>query len=150
MTKYTFAPITVRPFPTLVEVRNPWIINSRVKHLINVSDKEQDDIKAAILARGISYSWFPTVEKPTMDMPKIFLAVRQLHQYVSSGEPTVVHCVAGINRSRTVVEAYHYARFGKHLTDEYNGYQNHLIYNCASGYLPPLSQMEHWLSLLLK
>lgn len=147
MIKYDFAPITARPFPTLLDVRNPWIISKSVKHIINVSTKEDPEIKAAIAARGISYTWLPTEEKP-MNMPNIFKAVRLLREYDAAGEHTVIHCIGGNNRSRTVVEAYYFAKTRTHLNDEYMGYQNHLIYNCKAGYLPALEQMEHYLTLL--
>lgn len=148
MTKYDFAPIVVRPFPTMAEVRNPWVFPRKVRHIINVAQKEEPEIKDAILARGITYQWLPTDEKPHMNLPHILLAVRALREYDRAGESTVIHCVAGINRSRSVVEAYYFAKYGTHLRDEYDGYPNHLIYNCQSGFLPPLEVMEHYLKIL--
>ena len=40
---------------------------------------------------------------------------------------------------------YHYAKLGTHYENEYQGYSNHLIWNCAQGYLPPLEEMEKML-----
>ena len=57
-------------------------------------------------------------------------------------------CDFGVNRSRTVIEAFHYAKMGFHFEDEYKGYANHLIYNCAAGHLPELSEVEHELKRL--
>ena len=51
-------------------------------------------------------------------------------------EKVIVHCYCGNNRSRTVVEAFHYAKTGTHLEDEYKGELNHLIYNSKNGHLP--------------
>lgn len=148
MKKYDFAPIIVRPFPTLTDVRNPWIFPRKVRHLINVANEEDPEIKEAILARGITYEWLPTDERPRMNLPHILLAVRLLRQYDAAGEQTIVHCQAGLNRSPSVVEAYYYCKYHTHLSAEYCGYQNHLIYNCKTGHLPPLEDMEHYLQIL--
>ena len=48
----------------------------------------------------------------------------------------------GNHRSRLVVEAFHYVKTGTHFADEYKGYENHLIYDCCSGYLLPLEEVE--------
>ena len=42
----------------------------------------------------------------------------------------VVHCDFGQHRSRLVVEAFYFAKYGEHFTDEYKGFTNHLI--CSS------------------
>ena len=46
------------------------------------------------------------------------------------------------------VEAFHYAKTGNHFFDEYKGFENHLIYNCSSGFLPPLEYVEKELKTL--
>lgn len=69
-------------------------------------------------------------------------AVETLLQYDSKEKRMIVHCDFGQHRSRLVVEAFHYVKFGKHLTDAYKGYDNHLICDCRSGYLPSLEEVE--------
>ena len=64
------------------------------------------------------------------------------------GHRSIVCCAFGVNRSRTVIEAFHYAKMGYHLEDEYEGFKNHLICNCESGFLPPLSDVERDLASL--
>ena len=57
-------------------------------------------------------------------------------------EKAIVHCTCGNNRSRTVVEAFHFAKTGTHLPDEYNGEFNHLLYNVNNGHLPERTILE--------
>lgn len=77
-----------------------------------------------------------------MEVDNLLKAVALLAKFDMPDSHTIVHCVGGNNRSRTVVEAYHFAKLGTHYEDEYKGFPNYLIYNCASGYLPPLQEME--------
>ena len=62
--------------------------------------------------------------------------------YDNTEKHILVHCDGGNHRSRLVVEAFHYAKLGTHFIDEYKGYDNHLIYDCCSGYLLPLEEVE--------
>ena len=77
-------------------------------------------------------------------------AVITLWLYDNTDKHILVHCDGGSHRSRLVVEAFHYAKFGRHLIDEYKGYGNHLIYDCCSGFLPPLEETETVLRNILK
>ena len=72
-----------------------------------------------------------------MDVNAILQAVAKLAEYDKDGTPIIVHCMGGNNRSRTVVEAFYFAKLGTHLEDEYKGYPNHLLFNCGEGFLPP-------------
>ena len=76
-----------------------------------------------------------------MDVNAILQAVAKLAEYDKDGTPIIVHCMGGNNRSRTVVEAYHFAKTGTHLEDMYRGYMNHLLYNCGEGFLPLIKEM---------
>ena len=140
---YDFANITVRPFLKLSDVNNPYIFGE-TKHVINMCDYREPEVIDLIHSKGGTFDWFPTEEQP-MDVKAILQAVVKLSEYDRGGTPIIVHCMGGNNRSRTVVEAYHFAKFGTHYTDEYKGFQNHLVYNCESGYLPPLKEMEQLL-----
>ena len=143
MQTYTFANITVRPFLKLSDVNNPYIFG-QTKHVINMCDYREPEVIDLIHSKGGTFDWFPTEEQP-MDVNTILQAVAKLAEYDKDGSPIIVHCMGGNNRSRTVVEAYHFAKFGTHYEDEYKGFQNHLIYNCESGYLPPLVETERLL-----
>lgn len=144
MRTYDFANITVRPFLKLSDVNNPYIFGE-TKHVINMSDYREPEVIELIHSKGGTFDWFPTEEQP-MDVNAILQAVAKLAKYDKEGTPIIVHCMGGNNRSRTVVEAYHFSKFGTHFEDMYKGYLNHLHYNCESGFLPPLKEMERLLS----
>lgn len=145
MQTYSFAKITVRPFLKLSDVSNPYIFGE-TKHVISMCAHREPEVIDLIQSKGANFDWFPTDEEP-MDQDMILKAVAKLFEYDRDGSPIIVHCLGGNNRSRTVVEAYHFAKTGTHLEDEYKGYPNHLLYNCGEGFLPPIKEMEE---LLLK
>ena len=137
--KYDFANITVRPFLKLSDVNNPYIFGE-TKHVINMCDYREPEVIDLIQSKGATFDWFPTDEEP-MDQDMILKAVAKLFEYDRDNSPIIVHCLGGNNRSRTVVEAYHFAKLGRHLEDEYKGYPNHLLYNCGEGFLPLIKEM---------
>ena len=144
MKNYDFANIKVRPFLKLSDVKNPYIFGE-TKHVINMCDYREPEVIDLIHSKGATFDWFPTEEQP-MDVDAILHAVAKLFEYDRDGSPIIIHCLGGNNRSRTVVEAYHFAKTGTHLEDEYKGYPNHLLYNCGEGFLPPIKEMEKLLS----
>lgn len=141
---YDFANIEVRPFLKLSDVNNPYIFGE-TKHVINVCDYREPEVIELLHSKCATFDWFPTEEQP-MDVNAILQTVAKLAEYDKDGGHIIVHCMGGNNRSRTVVEAFHFAKFGTHIEDMYRGYKNHLHYNCESGYLPPLKEMERLLS----
>lgn len=143
ITDYTFANITTRPFMTLSDVNNKWIFRD-TKHVIDVCMTRASEVVDLIQSKGATFDWFPTDERP-MNLDMILQAVAKLAEYDKDGSHIVVDCMYGNNRSRTVVEAYHFAKLGTHFEDEYRDCKNHLIWNCQNGYLPPLSEMERLL-----
>ena len=147
ITEYQFANITARPFMTLNDVNNKWIFTDRTRHILDVCMYREPEVIESIKAKGATFDWFPTDERP-MDLDMVLLAVRQLSRYDQDGSHIIVHCLHGNNRSRTVVEAYHFAKLGFHFEDECKGSKNHLIWNCEQGYLPPLPEMEKLLKTL--
>ncbi|MBQ3998885.1 MAG: dual specificity protein phosphatase family protein [Paludibacteraceae bacterium] len=147
ITDYTFANITARPFLTLDEINNKWTFTENTKHVINVCMYREPEVIDAILSKGATFDWFPTDERP-MDLNIVLQAVAKLAEYDRDGSHIIVHCLHGDNRSRTVVEAYHFAKLGFHFEDECKGYTNHLVWNCSQGYLPPLPEMEKLLKNL--
>ena len=60
----------------------------------------------------------------------------------------VVHCDFGQHRSRLVIEAFYYAKYGEHFIDKYKDFDNHLIYDCQTKHLPELEIVENELALL--
>lgn len=145
ITDYTFTNITARPFLTLNDANNKWIFTDNTKHVIDVCMYREPEVIDLIQSKGATFDWFPTDERP-MDLDMILKAVAKLIEYDRDGSHIIVHCLHGNNRSRTVVEAFHFAKLGFHFEDEYKGFTNHLVWNCASGYLPSLPEMEKLLS----
>ena len=138
-----FAKITVRPYPNMCDVNNKWIFTPEIGVVINVSQKYKAEIVDAIKQKGIEYFHFPLDEEvPDIGWENIKKAVKTLMHYDNTEKHILVHCDGGNHRSRLVVEAFHYAKLGTHFIDEYKGYDNHLIYDCKSGYLLPLKEVE--------
>ena len=149
MKAYKFANITVRPYPNKCDVNNKWISTPEIGVVINVSQKYKAEIVDAIKQKGIEYYHFPLDEEvPDIGWENIKKAVKTLMHYDNTDKQILVHCDGGNHRSRLVVEAFHYAKLGTHLIDEYKGYDNHLIYDCKSGYLLPLEEVEEALKKL--
>ena len=143
MKAYKFANITVRPYPNMCDVNNKWIFTPEIGVVINVSQKYKAEIVDAIKQKGIEYFHFPLDEEvPDIGWENIKKAVKTLMHYDNTDKHILVHCDGGNHRSRLVVEAFHYAKLGTHFIDEYKGYDNHLIYDCCSGYLLPLEEVE--------
>ena len=143
MKNYTFSKVSARGYLTKADLENKWIITDDLKLVINLSEKCDEDAARLLEGRGISYIWLPLLEE-TEDIgyDAILKAVDEMLKHDEYGDRMIVHCDFGNNRSRTVVEAFHFAKMGFHLEDEYKGYQNHLIYNSESGFLPPICQIE--------
>ena len=143
MKAYKFANITVRPYPNMCDVNNKWIFTPEIGAVVNVSQKYKAEIVDAIKQKGIEYFHFPLDEEvPDIGWENIKKAVKTLMHYDNTDKHILVHCDGGNHRSRLVVEAFHYAKLGTHFIDEYKGYDNHLIYDCCSGYLLPLEEVE--------
>lgn len=148
---YKFAPISARNFPTIADLNNPWIYPNDVAIVISVSQYYDTRIAAEIRARGMEYLQFPLSEGvDDMGWDNIKQAVALLLESDATNKRMVVHCDFGQHRSRVVVEAFHFAKYGTHLWDEYKGYDNHLIYDCLTGHLPPIDHVEQELFNLHK
>ncbi len=144
MKSYSFTRLSVTGFPTINDLNNKWIFPLDVKVIINVSGHDYPKAVAAILTqRGIKTYHFPLVEEgPDMGMENILSAIRILKEADEVGDKVILHCTCGNNRSRTVAEAFCYAKTGELLDDEYKGYMNHLVYNCETGHLPDLAKLK--------
>ena len=143
MRTYKFANIAARAYPNMSDINNRWIFMPDTVVVVNVSPKYKPEIVDAIKARGIDYYHFPLEEGvPDIGWANIQQAVAVLLRYDATGKHMLVHCDCGNHRSRLVVEAFHYAKYGTHFMDEYKGFDNHLIYDCSSGFLLPLLDVE--------
>ena len=149
MITYKFAKITVRPYPNICDINNKWIFTPDIKAVINVSQKYKKEIVDAIKDKKIDYFHLPLQEEvQDIGWNNILKAVKIIIQYDKTDKHILVHCDGGNHRSRLVVEAFHFAKTGTHYIDEYKSYDNHLIYNCSSGFLPSLEYVEKELKSL--
>ncbi len=127
----------------MCDVNNKWIFTPEIEMMLNVSQKYKAEIVDAIKQKGIEYYHFPLDEEvPDIGWENIKKAIKILFECEEQGKHILVHCDGGNHRSRLVVEAFHFAKTGTHLADEYKGFNNHLIYDCRSGFLPPLEEVE--------
>lgn len=134
----------------MTDLNNPWIFPKDVAVVVNVSQRLDEHIANKLVKRGAGYFHFPLDEEvDDIGWENIIKAVEVLLKYDAQDKRMVVHCDYGQHRSRLVVEAFHYAKFGKHFIVCYKGYDNHLIYNCCTQHLPSLEKVEDVLSTLL-
>ena len=129
MKNYSFAQVKTRTFPTISDVKHPYIFGN-IRSVINVSEKEDADIKALYSQLVIAYHFYPTKEECSdMNWDNIKAATRVLVKNIKNEIPTIVHCIGGNNRSPMIVECAYYSLFGVHYADEYKKQLNHLVYN---------------------
>ena len=129
MRDYSFAKVKTRPFPTKADVRHPYIFGG-IRSVINVAEREDEEIVSLYQSLGISYHHFPTKEEcEEMNWNNIKAAAKVLLDNITNDIPTIVHCIGGNNRSPMIVECAYFALFGSHIEDEYRTQPNHLIYN---------------------
>ncbi|MBQ3535891.1 MAG: dual specificity protein phosphatase family protein [Alistipes sp.] len=149
---YKFSKISARCFPTIADINNPWIFQEDIGLVINVSQHTNDDIANILKLKGIKYLHFPLEEEVNdIGWENIKQAIVELLQFDKTGNRIIVHCDFGQHRSRLVIEAFYFAKFGEHFSDEYKGCFNHLIYNCTNNHLPNLDVVENTLlSLSIK
>jgi protein-tyrosine phosphatase len=143
MKTYSFAKVSARGYLTQADYNNKYIITEDLKIIINVSGRDFEMPQEFFEERGIIAKFTPLTEKNgDMGYQTILNAVKDLLYWDRQGKRCLVCCAFGVNRSRTVIEAFHYAKMGFHIDDEYDEFQNHLICNCMNGFLPPLSKVE--------
>ena len=149
MKSYSFAKVSARGMVTEADYNNKYIFTDDLKCIINVSEIHRVDRPRFIRERAIPVHNLPLTESGCdMGFRNLLMAVKYLLLTDNFGDRSLVCCDFGVNRSRTVIEAFHYAKMGYHFEDEYKGSFNHLVYNCEAGLLPPLPDVEYELRIL--
>ena len=149
MKSYSFAKVSARGYLTEADYNNKYIFTDDLKQIINVSGRPFEKPLSFFRERDLIARNMPLTEKDgDMGFDTLLKAVRYLMVWDRQDKRSIVCCAFGVNRSRTVIEAFHYAKMGFHFEDEYKGYLNHLIYNCETGHLPPLEDVEYELRFL--
>ena len=117
---YPFAKIAARCFPTVADLNNPWIFPNDVALAINVSKHFDPKIAKAIEDKHIEYLHLPLDEEVAdIGWNNIKEAVKHLLRYDKEDKRMIVHCDFGQHRSRLVIEAFYYAKYGEHFIDKY-------------------------------
>ena len=149
MKSYSFAKVSARGMLTEADYNNKYIFTEDLRNIVNLSETQRIERTRFIRERAIPVHNLPLTESGSdMGFRNLLMAVRSLLIIDHFGQRSLVCCDFGVNRSRTVIEAFHDAKMGYHFEDEYKGCLNHLIYNCEAGHLPPLEDVEHELRFL--
>lgn len=141
--RYPFSDLDVRAYPTVRDLDNPYIFGN-VRVVINVSEHRYPlRMRLKMRRMGLRTYHLPLKEEGCdMGLDNIIAAVKILMDADRCGEKVILHCMCGTNRSRTVAEAFSYAKTGEHFSDGYRGQFNHLKYNSLAGHLPPMDEIE--------
>lgn len=110
--------------------------------IINVSDEYIEGCYESAVNSGKRYYWFPMGECVSdMGINSIYAALQILYKAEENNKKVYLHCHAGVNRSPTVADCYHFMRTGNHS----EGKRNRLIENVNYGHLPAIKLMEEFL-----
>lgn len=111
--------------------------------IINVSDEFWLGESENVVKEGKLGYYFPMGERAELGLPSMYGVLQVLYSiYTYNPEwKILIHCQAGLNRSPTVKSAFYYMLLDKHEDIK----DNRLLYNCESGYLPPLDKMEKFI-----
>ena len=151
--QWAAADLCVGPYPnhTDLDAGGPL---SDLDVFINVSDEYRSAHELQLNTLEKASHWFPMGEqRGTMPLASIFAALVILRFCETHQLRVYLHCAAGINRSQTVADCYHYLREeglshrDKHtVRAKVRGLSlNTLQTNCEYGVLPPLVEVERWL-----
>lgn len=137
--------VTVRPFLTLIDAKNKWIMRN-VTTVINVSSKYDYDVAIYLRSIGVTLYWFPMTEQSGyMGLHSIFAALSILRDVVERKEAAIIHCFGGNNRSQLVYECLSFMVNNVWIEHEYQCYKSVVDYNCTNGYLPCKDLMEQFI-----
>ncbi len=140
------------PFPKDFETSGSSASN--VKTVINLSDEFTPGYAEILLEHKKIYYWLPRGEKGKgLCLENIVAACWILLPAYDNNEKTMVHCMAGKNRSVTVMDCMYFMITGNHRPDhhkaEYRSFTNNrLLENCRQGFLPGIAKMEKLLKEL--
>ena len=78
------------------------IKKNQISHIVNVTcDLPMLDFP------GVSVTRYPAIDDPSQDLKKYFNpAADFIHETIKSGGKVVVHCMAGVSRSASIILAY--------------------------------------------
>ena len=141
MKSYNFAKLYARGPMTEADYYNDELTDN-LRLVINLTDDWMNKPHEITRKKKIDVYHRPVSNKEKrfeylLDCVKIIL------WRTKDGHNAFVYCDSDLLYSSAIIEAYHFFKLRSHLTDEYKGYQNHLIYLCETGFYPPLKEVEH-------
>ena len=140
--------LIVGAFPYL---NNTFFEPSDYDYVINMSDEYYIEYQMSLISNNIKSFWFPMNEcRKDIGLNSIYGAMVILYFAEKTNSRVYLHCHAGVNRSQTIKDCYCFMRTGSHnKTDiSHTGYVTKLHANCFRGYLPPLAEIEKFLTEL--
>ena len=149
MKSYSFVPISARDYPTVKILDHPYIWGG-VRFCVNLSEKPYSpELVEALAEHRIEWIHCPLSEEDGTSWWSAYsIALPKMLEAFWMGKKTVIHCDFGSNRSRTLIEAFHFLLTGTEYADEYKGEYNHLSFNCKRGHLPEMRETERLIRLI--
>ncbi len=112
--------------------------------VLNVSDFLDPELEDFLLANGIKGYWLPLGEAYEMPLENIYAAMLILWRAERDNKKTLIHCIAGRNRSQMILDCYRYM-----VTNEYDE-DSSMMLNVKDNQLPGIYRLEVFLQKCLE
>ena len=141
MKAYDFAKVYARGPMTEADYRDDELTDN-LRLVINLTDEWRNEPYEITRKKKIDVYIRP-ISNQEKRFEYLLDCVKIILWRTRDGQKAFVFCDSDLLYSSAIIEAYHFFKLRSHLTDEYKGYKNHLIYLCETGFYPPLKDVEH-------